>query len=106
MLVCLEIAGTKLEELSGPLRTQDLVEKVQLHRERRFQDNDVHQGFTADDAKASLRAFAGSHTARARWLRIILGLKKNEPVEERLDEVTHTFFRERQRSRRRICAIM
>ena len=77
MLALLEISRTKLEKLPGPLRTQDLVEKVQLHRERRLQDSDVHQGFTPDDTKACLRAFAGSHTARARWLRIILGLKKD-----------------------------
>ena len=56
MLVCLEIAGTKLEELTCPLRTQDLVEKVQLHHARRLQASDTHQGFTADDAK---RLFSG-----------------------------------------------
>ena len=92
MLVCLEIPGTKLEDLPSPLRTEDLLQKVQLHRERCLQDSDAHQGFTAEDVKASLRDFAGSHSARARWLRTILRLKNDAPLEERLVEVTDTFF--------------
>ena len=37
--------------------------------------------------------FASSHSGRGRWLRMILGIKGNQPLDERLDEVTETFFK-------------
>ena len=92
MLVCVEIPSTKLEELPGPLRAEALAQKVQLHRERCLQGSHVDQGFTAEDVKASLRVFASSHSARGRWLRMILGITRNQPLEERLDEMTDAFF--------------
>ena len=91
MLVCVEIPGAKLEDLPSPLHTADLIQKVHLHRQRYLQDSD-EQGFTKDDVKAILRDFAGRHSSRARWLREIIGLKRNAPLEERLVEVTDTFF--------------
>ena len=92
MLVGLEIPGSKLQALPSPLLTENLGQKVKLHRETYLQDSDAHQGFTTDDVTAALKAFAASHSACARWLRIILGLNKNAPVEEKLAEVTDTFF--------------
>ena len=83
MLVCVEIPGTKIEELPGPLRAEALAQKVQLHRERYLQGSHVDQGFTAEDVKASLRVFASSHSARGRWLRMLLGIKGNQPLEEK-----------------------
>ena len=37
MLVCMEMPGTKLEELPGPLHVEDLLEKVRQQREEAVQ---------------------------------------------------------------------
>ncbi len=92
MLVCVEIPSTRLEELPGPLRAEALAQKVQLCRETYLQESHADQGFTAEGVKASLRALASSHRARDRWLRMMLGMKGNQALEERLHEVTDTFF--------------
>ena len=49
------------------------------------------EGFTVEDVQKALRAFASSHSVAARWLRKVLRLKKEEPLEEELDLLTETF---------------
>ena len=92
MLVCMEIPITNPEELPGPLRAEALAQKIQLHREKYLQGSHADQGFTAEDVKASFRVFARSHKSRDRWLRMILGIQRNQPLDDRLDEMTDTFF--------------
>ena len=92
MLVCTEIPNTNPEELPGPLRAEALAQKIQLHREKYLQGSHADQGFTAEDVKASFRVFAKSHKARGRWLRMILGIQRNQLLDETLDEMTNAFF--------------
>ena len=93
MLVCMEMPGTKLEEVPGPLHVEDLLEKVRQQREEAVQAavDGRAEGFTVEDVQKALRAFASSHSVAARWLRKVLRLKKEEPLEEKLDEIMETF---------------
>ena len=88
MLVCMEIQNTNPEELPGPLRAEALAQKIQPHREKYLQGSHADQGFTAEDVKASFRVFARSHKARDKWLRMILGIQRNQLLDETLDEMT------------------
>ena len=88
----MEIPNTNPEELPVPLRAEALAQKIQLHREKYLQGSHADQGFTAEDVKASFRVFARSHKARDRWLRMILGIQRNQLLDETLDEMTDTFF--------------
>ena len=71
MLVCMEMPGTKLEELPGPLHVEDLLEKVRQQREEAVQAavDGRAEGFTVEDVQKALRAFASSHSVAVRWLR-------------------------------------
>ena len=74
------------------MRAEALAQKIQLHRDNYLQGSHADQGFTAEDVKASSRVFARSHKARDRWLRMILGIQRYQPLDETLDEMTDTFF--------------
>ena len=88
----MEIPSTKLEELPGPLRVEALTQKIQLHREKYFQENRSELGFTAEDVKDSFRVFASTHKAFGKCLRGILGIQHSQPLEQKLDELTDMFF--------------
>ena len=93
MLVCIELPGTKLEEVPGPLHIEEMLAKVRQHREEVLHASAEAraEGFMLEDVQQALRAFASSHSVAARWLRRALRLKREDVLEEKLGELTETF---------------
>ena len=93
MLVCIELPGTKLEEVPGPLHIEEMLAKVRQHREEVLHASAEAraEGVVLEDVQQALRAFASSHIVAARWLRRALRLKREDVLEEKLDELTETF---------------